>query len=90
MSTLEMKESQKTNGGLAVPKATAAHQEQIFLDYFQKNGYGVQIYLLTGIKMIGVILGSDDFTILLSTKYWGSQMIYKHAITTISAYREEQ
>lgn len=90
MSIMEMNQVKKTEHGAAKPKETSPHKEHIFLDSFQRNVCGVQIYLITGIKMVGVIVGSDDFTILLSTKIWGTQLIYKHAITTISAYREDQ
>lgn len=62
------------------------HSEQIFLDSLQSKRQIVQIYLATGLKMVGTLLGSDEFTILLSTKSFGRQMFYKHAITTISAY----
>lgn len=66
------------------------HCEQIFLNALQSTKQMVQIYLVTGIKMIGVILSSDDFSILISTEFWGTQMLYKHAITTIAAYGEKK
>ncbi len=66
---------------------TSPHAEQVFLDLLQTKQKEVQIYLNSGVKMIGVILGYDEFTILISSQSWPPQMIYKHAITTISAFR---
>lgn len=66
------------------------HSEQIFLDSLQNKGQLVIIYLINGVKMVGFILGSDEFTVLFSTKSGGTQMLYKDAITTVSGYHEEK
>ncbi len=73
-----------------IPDCQQNHIEQLFLNNLLNKKQVVQIYLATGIKMVGTILGSDEFTILLSTKTFGLQMFYKHAITTISAHNGDK
>ncbi len=67
----------------------AGHVEQIFLENLERKQQAVQIYLMGGIKMVGTIKSFDDFTILISARSFGTQMIYKHAITTICAAHHE-
>lgn len=65
--------------------------EQIFLEALKNKEQLVQIYLTGGIKMVGTIKSFDDFTILISARSFGMQMIYKHSITTIcTAHKEGQ
>ncbi len=67
------------------------HSEQIFIDNFINNNNVVQIFLLGGMRIIGSIVGSDDYTILVKRhKTNNLQMIYKTAITTISLFEEKQ
>jgi len=63
--------------------------EQIFLKSLKDKEQLVQIYLAGGIKMVGTIKNFDDFTILISARSFGMQMIYKHSITTICAAHKE-
>lgn len=65
------------------------HSEQSFIDSLQGKSSLVQVHLLSGKWFVGNILGSDDHTILFSKKRDGKQMIYKTAITTISAFEEK-
>ena len=61
------------------------HSEQIFIDNFINKNNVVQIFLLGGMRIVGTIVGSDDYTILVKRHKEGClQMIYKTAITTIS------
>ena len=64
------------------------HCEQIFLNSLHNSQQMVQIYLISGVRLIGTVVSSDEYTILLSTKLGGTQMLYKHSITTICAFRE--
>jgi len=64
--------------------------EQLFLGQLKAKKQLAQIYLQAGIKLIGYVLDADEFTILITTRSGGEQMLYKHSITTISTYREEQ
>ena len=52
-----------------------------FLNVLRKERIPVSIYLVSGIKLQGQIESFDQFVILLKSAV--SQMIYKHAISTV-------
>ncbi|MDR9389101.1 MAG: RNA chaperone Hfq [Wenzhouxiangella sp.] len=52
-----------------------------FLNVLRRDKVPVSIYLISGIKLQGQIESFDSFAILLKNTV--SQMIYKHAISTI-------
>ena len=52
-----------------------------FLNVLRKERIPVSIYLVSGIKLQGQIESSDEFVILLKNAV--SQMVYKHAISTV-------
>lgn len=52
-----------------------------FLNALRKEHVLVSIYLVNGIKLQGQIESFDQFVILLKNQV--SQMVYKHAISTI-------
>ena len=52
-----------------------------FLNTLRKEHIPVSIYLVNGIKLQGQIESFDQFVILLKNAV--SQMVYKHAISTI-------
>ncbi len=52
-----------------------------FLNSLRKEKVPVSIYLVNGIKLQGQIDSFDQFVILLKNTV--SQMVYKHAISTI-------
>ena len=52
-----------------------------FLNVLRREKVPVSIYLISGIKLQGQIESFDNFSILLKNTV--SQMIYKHAISTI-------
>ena len=52
-----------------------------FLNTLRKEHVQVSIYLVNGIKLQGVIESFDQFVVLLRNTV--SQMVYKHAISTI-------
>ncbi len=52
-----------------------------FLNVLRREKVPVSIYLISGIKLQGQIESFDNFSILLKNTI--SQMIYKHAISTI-------
>ena len=59
------------------------HNETIFLDCLAVKQAPVHVFLLGGIRLQGNLVGSDEFSILISTENKGTQMIYKHSIATI-------
>ena len=52
-----------------------------FLNSLRKEKIPVSIYLVNGIKLQGMIESFDQFVVLLKNTV--SQMVYKHAISTI-------
>ncbi|RMD69371.1 MAG: RNA chaperone Hfq [Gammaproteobacteria bacterium] len=52
-----------------------------FLNILRKERIPVSIYLVNGIKLQGQIESFDQFVVLLRNQV--SQMIYKHAISTV-------
>ncbi|WMY96909.1 MAG: RNA chaperone Hfq [Arsenophonus sp.] len=52
-----------------------------FLNALRREKVSVSIYLINGIKLQGYIESFDQFVILLKNTV--SQMIYKHAISTV-------
>lgn len=52
-----------------------------FLNILRKERIPVSIYLVNGIKLQGQVESFDQFVVLLKNTV--SQMIYKHAISTV-------
>lgn len=52
-----------------------------FLNALRKERIPVSIYLVNGIKLQGQIESFDQFVVLLKNSV--SQMVYKHAISTV-------
>jgi len=52
-----------------------------FLNTLRKEKGRVSIYLVNGIKLQGTIDSFDQFVVLLNNSV--SQMVYKHAISTV-------
>ncbi len=57
-----------------------------FLNALRRERMSVSIYLVSGIKLQGYVESFDQFVILLKNTV--SQMIYKHAISTIVPARQ--
>ena len=59
--------------------------QEPFLNALRKERIPVSVYLVNGIKLQGQIESFDQFVVLLKNSV--SQMIYKHAITTVVPVR---
>lgn len=57
-----------------------------FLNLLRKEHVPVSVYLVNGIKLQGYIESFDPFVVLLRNTV--SQMIYKHAISTVVPSRD--
>ncbi len=55
--------------------------QEPFLNALRKERIPVSIYLINGIKLQGQIESFDQFVVLLKNSV--SQMVYKHAISTV-------
>ena len=59
--------------------------QEPYLNQLRKEKVPVSVYLVSGIKLQGEIESFDQFSILLKNSV--SQMVYKHAISTIQPAR---
>jgi host factor-I protein len=57
--------------------------QDIFLNQVRKENISVTIYLIGGVQLRGVVRGFDAFTILLDSVGRPTQLVYKHAVTSI-------
>jgi host factor-I protein len=57
--------------------------QDIFLNQVRKENIGVTIYLIGGVQLRGLVRGFDAFTILLDSVGKPTQLVYKHAVTSI-------
>jgi len=64
-----------------MPQQKGAALQDPFLNILRKERIPVSVYLINGIKLQGQIESFDSFVVLLRNSI--SQMIYKHAISTI-------
>ncbi len=69
---------------MAQSKGTALQEP--FLNALRKERVPVSIFLVNGIKLQGQVESFDQFVVLLRNTV--SQMVYKHAISTIVPSRE--
>lgn len=68
----------------------ASNQQNLqdaFLNHVRKSRSQVTVFLVNGVKLQGIITLSDDFSVLL-TRDGYTQMIYKHAISTVMPVEE--
>ncbi len=56
--------------------------QDVFLNHVRKNKVPVTIFLVNGVKLQGVITWFDNFCVLLRRDSQ-SQLVYKHAISTV-------
>ena len=60
--------------------------QNTFFNQARKDRSKVTIYLTSGIKLLGRIKSFDKFTLILESNN-GEQIIFKHAISTVSTQR---
>jgi host factor-I protein len=88
-----MGESEKTRGhtvaagGVNTGQKTMAGErtqnlQDTFLNHVRKNKVPLTIFLVNGVKLQGVVTWFDNFCVLLR-RDGHSQLVYKHAISTI-------
>ena len=56
--------------------------QDVFLNHVRKNKTPVTVFLVNGVKLQGVITWFDNFCVLLRRDGL-SQLVYKHAISTV-------
>ena len=63
--------------------------QEIFLTQVRRDRRPVTIFLMNGFQMRGYVTGFDAFTVVL-TSDGKQQMIFKHAISTVTPSRPVQ
>ena len=66
--------------------APEQNHQDVFLDRLRKEDVVATVYLVNGIKLIGKIKNFDKFTLTLVNR-GQEQVIYKHAISTVTYER---
>jgi host factor-I protein len=56
--------------------------QDTFLNYVRKNKVPLTIFLVNGVKLQGIVTWFDNFSVLLR-RDGHSQLVYKHAISTV-------
>ena len=56
--------------------------QDTFLNHVRKNKLPVTVFLVNGVKLQGVITWFDNFSLLLRRE-GHSQLVYKHAVSTV-------
>lgn len=72
----------RNSGGIRVNKQQINLQDS-FLNQVRKDNISVTIFLINGFQLKGNVRGFDNFTVILEVD-GKQQMVYKHAISTIS------
>jgi host factor-I protein len=56
--------------------------QDVFLNHVRKNKTPVTVFLVNGVKLQGIITWFDNFSLLLR-RDGHTQLVYKHAISTV-------
>lgn len=67
----------------------SAELQDVILNSVRKNRIPVTMHLTNGVPLKGIIRGFDSFVVLLESD-GKQQMIYKHAISTVTPSRPVQ
>lgn len=65
---------------------SALNVQNGFFNQIRRDRARVTFFLVNGQKITGTVRSFDKFTLLLDTRH-GEQMIFKHAIATVSVFR---
>ena len=70
----------QTGGAGAMPDKQ--NLQDVFLNHVRKQKISLTIFLVNGVKLTGIVTWFDNFCVLLR-RDGHSQLVYKHAISTI-------
>ena len=72
----------KTKKGVLMAAEKSQNVQDVFLNHIRKNKVPVTVFLVNGVKLQGIITWFDNFSVLLRRDAH-SQLVYKHAISTV-------
>ena len=61
----------------------AINLQDVFLNQVRREKLAVTVYMTNGFQLKGVVKGFDNYTVVLDSD-GRQQLIYKHAISTVS------
>jgi host factor-I protein len=67
---------------LAVANEKSQNVQDVFLNHVRKSKTPVTVFLVNGVKLQGIITWFDNFSVLLR-RDGHTQLVYKHAISTV-------
>jgi host factor-I protein len=76
------RQTRAKNGKTAMAADRAQNLQDTFLNHVRKSKIPLTIFLVNGVKLQGVVTWFDNFCVLLR-RDGHSQLVYKHAISTI-------
>jgi host factor-I protein len=65
-----------------MPSDKSQNLQDVFLNHVRKQKTPVTVFLVNGVKLQGIITWFDNFCVLLR-RDGHSQLVYKHALSTI-------
>ena len=68
-------------------KAPSQNIQDVYLNTVRRDKAPVTVFLISGVKLIGKIKGFDKYSVILEANNQ-EQLIFKHAISTISQTRK--
>jgi host factor-I protein len=74
--------AQRTKRDKLMPSEKTQNLQDTFLNHVRKTKTSVTIFLVNGVKLTGFVTWFDNFCVLLR-RDGHSQLVYKHAISTI-------
>jgi host factor-I protein len=82
MTTRAILGPNKTIQGISPMSEKSQNVQDVFLNHVRKNKTPVTVFLVNGVKLQGIITWFDNFCVLLRRDAH-SQLVYKHAISTV-------
>jgi host factor-I protein len=76
------KNSKDNKKDRAVATEKSQNVQDVFLNHVRKNKTPVTVFLVNGVKLQGIITWFDNFSVLLR-RDGHTQLVYKHAISTV-------
>jgi host factor-I protein len=71
-----------SNKAQAMSSEKTQNVQDVFLNHIRKNKTPVTIFLVNGVKLQGIVTWFDNFSVLLR-RDGHTQLVYKHAISTV-------
>ena len=72
----------RDKGKIHMSSDKSQNVQDVFLNHVRKNKTPVTVFLVNGVKLQGIITWFDNFCVLLRRDAH-SQLVYKHAISTV-------